>query len=41
MRWQEIPVYINNRDNLERGFKDLLEWLVIELGMEQITIIDN
>lgn len=40
MRWQETPVFINNRDNLDRGFRGLVGWLR-EIGMTQIIILDN
>jgi len=40
MNWQQTPVYITNFNNLERGFRQLLDWL-INAGMANITIIDN
>lgn len=40
MNWQDIPVYICNRNNLERGFRKQTEWL-IDIGMTNINVIDN
>ena len=36
----EVPVFIVNRNNLERGFKRLVEWL-LSIGMKHIVIVDN
>jgi hypothetical protein len=38
--WRDIPVYVTNRNTLERGFRQQLEWLQ-RAGMKSITIIDN
>ena len=40
MDWRETPIYILNFQNLERGFRRLVEWLKAA-GMTQITVIDN
>lgn len=40
MRIQDTPIYIPNRDNLERGFRRLVEWL-LAAGMTRIVVIDN
>lgn len=40
MRWQDTPIFIPNRDNLERGFRRLLAWLQ-SAGMTRIVVIDN
>lgn len=40
MRWQDTPVIIPNRNNLERGFRRLLEWLQ-GAGMTRVVVIDN
>lgn len=38
--WQDIPVFICNRNNFDRGFKRLVAWL-LSMGMKKITIVDN
>lgn len=38
--WRDIPVYICNRNNFERGFKRLVEWL-LSVRMKTIIVIDN
>lgn len=38
--WKEIPIFINNFNNLNRGFKLLINWL-FESNCKNITIIDN
>lgn len=38
--WRDTPIYIPNRNNLERGFRRLVEWLQAA-GMTRIVIIDN
>jgi hypothetical protein len=38
--WKYVPVFIINRDRLDCGFKQLLEWLR-KIGMLNIGIIDN
>lgn len=40
MNWQDIPVFIINRDNLERGFRRQVEWLK-DAGMSNVNIVDN
>ena len=40
MSWRETPVFIVNRNNLDRGFRRLHTWL-IRAGMENVTVIDN
>lgn len=40
MDWTAIPVIINNRNRLEVGFKELVDWL-IRAGCRRIEIIDN
>lgn len=40
MRWQDTPVYIVNRNNLTRGFRDLVSWLQ-RIGMTDIIVLDN
>ncbi len=38
--WQQTPVWINNHDRLDLGFRDLLAWLRCA-GMTSIGVIDN
>ena len=38
--WQDIPIFINNRNHLDIGFRDLVNWL-IESGSRRIEVIDN
>src|SRR5208282_129655 len=38
--WRAIPVYIINRNNLDRGFRDLVCWLN-KVGMSHIEVLDN
>jgi hypothetical protein len=40
MSWQDTPIYIINRNNLERGFRRQIEWLQAA-GMTNIHVIDN
>jgi len=40
MRVEETPVIINNFQNLDRGFRRLVDWL-LSAGMENIAVIDN
>lgn len=40
MEWQDVPVYIINRNNLDRGFRDLVNWLVTA-GTRYIEVLDN
>lgn len=40
MNWQQVPVFINNRDRLETGTRELVNWL-LDAGMTDIRIIDN
>ena len=39
-RWEQTPIFVLNFNNLERGFRMLVEWLQ-SAGMERITVIDN
>jgi hypothetical protein len=39
-KWQDVPVFIINRNNFERGFIRQLDWLR-NVGMNNITVIDN
>jgi hypothetical protein len=38
--WHAIPVFICNRNNLDRGFRRLVTWL-LSVGMKKIVVIDN
>jgi hypothetical protein len=38
--YHEIPIYVTNFNNLDRGFRRLLAWLR-EAGHENVTVIDN
>lgn len=38
--WKATPIYITNFNNLERGFRKLVDWLH-SAGMTQIAVIDN
>jgi hypothetical protein len=38
--WRDIPVYILNRNNLDRGFRDLVSWLSAT-GTRYIEVLDN
>lgn len=38
--YQHIPIYIINRNNLDRGFRDLVNWL-INAGSQNIEVLDN
>ena len=38
--WHATPVWIIQRNNLDRGFRGLIEWLQ-RAGMTDITILDN
>lgn len=38
--WHDIPVYIINRNRLDRGFKQLVSWL-LAIGMKKIIVVDN
>lgn len=38
--WHDTPIYIINRNNLERGFRQQYEWFK-SAGMRNITVIDN
>ena len=38
--WRDIPVHICNRNNLDRGFRRQVEWL-LSIGMKNVIIIDN
>lgn len=38
--WRDIPVFICNRNNLDRGFKRLVDWL-LSVGMKSVTVVDN
>jgi hypothetical protein len=38
--WKETPIYITNFNNLERGFRKLVNWLR-DAGQENIIVIDN
>ncbi len=38
--WHDIPVFICNRNNLDRGFRRLVDWLT-SVGMHNITVVDN
>lgn len=38
--WHDIPVYIINRNRLERGFKQLIGWL-LSIGMRNVIVVDN
>lgn len=38
--WRDIPVYICNRNNLDRGFRRLVTWL-LDHGMHHVNIVDN
>lgn len=38
--WQDIPVYIINRNRLDRGFKAMVTWL-LKIGMKNVIIVDN
>lgn len=40
MNWRDIPVYVTNRNNLDRGFRRLILWLR-EAGMHHVHVIDN
>lgn len=40
MNWQDIPIFINNRNHLDIGFRDLVNWLVVS-GSRRIEVIDN
>ena len=40
IHYTEIPVYITNRNNLNRGFRDLVNWL-IKAGTKHIEVLDN
>lgn len=40
MEWQLVPVFVINRDNLERGFRRQVEWLR-RIGIQQINVVDN
>lgn len=40
MNWHDVPIYITNRNNLDRGFRRLILWLR-EAGMHRVTILDN
>ena len=40
MNWQSVPIYINNFNNLARGFRRLVEWLR-DAGYENVTVVDN
>ena len=38
--WRDTPIFIPNRDNLDRGFRRLVEWLVAA-GQRRIVVLDN
>jgi hypothetical protein len=38
--WHDIPVFVCNRNNLERGFRKQVEWL-LSIGMRDINVVDN
>jgi len=38
--WKSTPIYITNFNNLERGFRKLVNWLW-DAGMTNIAVIDN
>ena len=40
MSWHDTPIYITNRNNLDRGLSTLVQWL-LDRGMTSITILDN
>ena len=40
MNWKDTPIFINNFNRLEIGFRDLLAWLK-KAGMTSIAVIDN
>jgi hypothetical protein len=40
MDFRDTPIWINNHNRLEIGFRDLLEWLR-HVGMTSIGVIDN
>lgn len=40
MDWRDTPVFVTNFNNLERGFRRLIEWLEL-IGMGNVTVIDN
>lgn len=40
MDWQDTPIFIVNHDNLERGFRQQVEWLKAA-GQTNINVIDN
>ena len=40
MKWQATPIFVINRNNLDRGFRKLHTWL-IRVGMENVTVLDN
>jgi len=40
VNWKDTPVFINNFNRLEIGFRDLLAWLK-KAGMTSIAVIDN
>jgi len=40
MNWQDTRVFIINRDNMNRGFIQLLTWLA-SVGMRNVAVIDN
>ena len=39
VNWRDTPIFIPNRNNLERGFRRLVEWLEAA-GMSRIVIVD-
>jgi hypothetical protein len=40
MNWQDTAVFVNNRDNLDRGFRSLVRWLR-DAGVKTVCVIDN
>ena len=40
MHWQDIPIFINNCNHLDIGFRHLIDWL-IKSGSKRIEVIDN
>jgi len=39
MNWQDVPVYVTNWNNLDTGFRKLVDWF-LDLGM-LVTVFDN